>query len=662
MNSVQIIFRRCSLLVFAFLLVACRPEVKILWTEGETGENGKALHCIEIRNAKSLPEDWIIWCSNIALGIKAAPGSDAQIVEYQGNLQKIDAQGKVLKDTLRVYYEQWPLKRHSWAPEGFTLQDGGKLKRLETEYRFLPLPSDGEQWYAYNDSYKLSKPDETAILPLPKSRHYIGTVKPEGWYRLGINGEVSIDAEDEFGEHYAQVTLAQLQEHFNGNIPPMVIEDWPDYQYRGFMLDVARNFTTKENVYRLLDLLDRYKVNYLQFHIVDDEGWRIEVEDFPELTQIGAFHSVFPEKGIQPSYDGNAFPESTALSNGYFTKQDYIDILRYAWSKKIRVIPEIDTPGHSRAAIYAMKEYEKRTGDASFRLQDPTDDSEYYSAQGYTDNVMSVELESVYRFEEKIFDTLIAYHAEAGVPLPAIHIGGDEVPHGAWKGQDLHHKFLLRMAEMAKTKGVKICGWQEVTQYDDPILKEVLFMNNVWSVDVDDPSLPYRIADKGFPTVVSDVNYTYADMAYSPNKQEIAHSWACYTDDVKSFGIPLRTHENVLGVQVQMFTETVRSFENLCYNIFPKMTGVFERAWNRESRESRDAFFSKLVYFEMPYWDSVGITYHIPQPGLLVEYGVVKTNSLIPGAEVTVEKQGNCYKAIAHYGRMSSVATTCHLD
>lgn len=659
MKSSYYFLASACLLMLPVFIVASRPKPEIRWTEGETGDNGKAVHCIEIVHANRLPENWTIWCSQISLGVKTLEGSDAVYSEQQANLHNIKPLERNFKDTLRIWYEGNPLRRRSWAPEGFTLQDGTRLKKLKTTYTYLPLASDGGKWYAYNDSFKLHEPSADAILPLPKNQVYPGETKPEGWYRLTVGDTVGIESEDEYGEHYARVTLAQLQDRYGGKVPETVIEDWPDYPYRGFMLDVARNFTTKDNVLRLIDLLDRYKVNYLQLHLTDDEGWRIEIEGIPELTEIGAHHSIFPDRGIQPSYDGNAFHDDKfALSNSYFSKKDYIEILRYAWDRKIRVIPEVDTPGHSRAAIYAMKQYEKRTGDISMRLQDPEDDSRYCSAQGYTDNVMSVELESVYKFAEKVFDTLIACHAEAGVPLPAIHIGGDEVPHGAWKGKDLHHMFMIRMAEMAKAKGVKISGWQEVTKYNDPVLREVLFSNNVWNVAADDPSLPYKIADAGFPTIVSDVNYTYADMAYSSNKEEIAHSWACFTDDVKSFGIPLREHENVLGVQAQMFTETVRSFENLCYNIFPKMTGVFERAWNRDSRESRDEYFSKLVYFEMPYWDEKGISYHVPQPGLIRENGVVKTNSLIPGAQVVVGEQGDRITAKARYGKMSSVTTT----
>ena len=655
MNLVQTIYR-CSIIAIILATTSCTPKVEILWSEGEIGENGNAVHCISIKNAEHLPESWAIWCSQMPVGVKTLPGSDAEIIEYQANLHKISPLSKEKKSRLEIRYESAALKRHSWAPEGFTLQEGRKLTALNCEYDFLPLPSDGQKWYEYNASFSLTQPNQASIIPLPKYRTCPFEIKPQGWYRIEVADSVKILSLDEDGAYYAQNTLDLLRENYEGDIPPMVIEDWPDYQYRGFMLDLARNFTTKENLFRLIDILARYKVNYLQLHLSDDEGWRIEVKDIPELTKIGAHHSLFPELGIQPSYDGNAFPNrKDCLSNSFYTAEDYKEILSYAWSRRIRVIPEIDTPGHCRAAIKAMEQYEKRSGDCSMRLQDPEDDSEYYTAQGYTDNVMSVELESVYRFIEKIFDTLISYHSEAKVPLPAIHIGGDEVPKGAWKGKNLHDYFLLRVAAIAKAKGVKIAGWQEITSCQAEELRDVLFANNVWNTSGGNDYLPYRIADKGFPTIVSNVDYTYMDMAYSSNKQEIAHSWSCYTDDVKSFTIPLQPHDNVLGVQAQMFTETIRSFEDLCYDLFPKVVGVFERAWNRESVESPDEFFSKLVYFEMPYWDSKNITYHLPQPGIILKGEEIMTNSLIPEAKIVVEENDNSTVAHIEYGYMRSL-------
>lgn len=658
MNLAQTIFRRFSFIVPILFAISCAPQVEVLWTEGAPDKKGNAVHSITIKNAEYLPASWTIWCSQMPVGVKTLSGSDAEIVEYQANLHRITPLVKSSKSSLEIKYESSPLKRHSWAPEGFTLQDGRKLTKLKCEYVFLPLPSDGKKWFEYNESFSLNRPAESAIIPLPKNSPCPFEQKPQGWYRIEVADSVKCLSYDEDGAFYAQTTLAVLKDNYGGEIPPMLIEDWPDCQYRGFMLDVARNFTSKENLFRLIDLLARYKVNYLQLHLADDEGWRIEIEDIPELTKIGAHHSLFPELGIQPSYDGNAFPDCrTCLSNSFYSVEDYTDILKYAWSKRIRVIPEIDTPGHCRAAIKAMEQYEKRSGDSSMRLQDPEDDSEYYSAQGYTDNVMSVELESVYNFIEKVFDSLISYHSKAGVPLPAIHIGGDEVPSGAWKGKNLHDDFLVRVAHMAKDKGVKLAGWQEVTSCGDETLREVLFANNVWNTSGGHDYLPYRIADKGFPTIVSNVDYTYMDMAYSSNKQEIAHSWSCYTDDVKSFTLPLESHVNVLGVQAQMFTETVRSFEDLCYDLFPKVIGVFERAWNRNSRESVDEFYSKLVYNEMPFWDSREITYHLPQPGIVRDGDEIITNSLVPGAKIVLFTDAECTYARIEYGRMRSVAS-----
>ena len=118
-----------------------------------------------------------------------------------------------------------------------------------------------------------------------------------------------MESGDRYGELYANVTLDQLRRNSGGSpLRDVYIEDWPDFAYRGFMLDVARNFTKAEDVKRLIDVLARYKVNYLHLHLADDEGWRIEIDGIPELTSVGAFHCIDPEKGLQPSYDGCADP------------------------------------------------------------------------------------------------------------------------------------------------------------------------------------------------------------------------------------------------------------------------------------------------------------------------------------------------------------------
>ena len=661
MNLVQLTRLLANCVLATALIAACKPAPSVRWIEGAADEDGTAVHTIEIAGASSLPSGWTIWFSMFPQKVSAAEGSDAALGEYQANLHRITPEGPVKTDTLRIRYRASALKRHSWAPEGFVLQTPGGVKPLQADYQFLPLEADGDKWMEYNLKHTVTPSPADRLIPLPKNK--VAEVRPRGWYRLTTGDTVAIESEDPDGQYYAEQTLEQLRSNYGGKVPQMTIEDWPDYPYRGFMLDVSRNFTTKDNLLKLIDVLSRYKLNVLHLHLGDDEGWRLEIDGIPELTSVGAFHSLDFSKHLQPSYDGCADPsDSKALSNGYYSRADFIEILKYADAHHMIVIPEFDTPGHSRAAIKAMKAYELRTGDSSMRLQDPDDDSEYYTAQGYTDNVMSVELESVYTFICKVFDSVISLYAEAGIPLPAIHIGGDEVPAGAWHGEDLHEYYLGRVAGIAKEKGVKISGWQEIAQCKDPetaaLLKSVTYSNNVWITAWGSENLPYEIADKGFPSVHSNVEYTYADQAYSPNKEEIAHSWCRYIDDTESFKFPLRQHPGVIGVQAQMWSETVRSWEDLCYDLFPKTLGVFERAWNREPLCTEDEFYSIIVTREMPWWDGRGINYHIPQPGLKIENGNAVGYSFLPGAEVPIsEDEGRIYARTSFRGHQSVTTT-----
>ena len=687
----------CGSIIGALCLaVSFRSEnsPKIRWVEGE-GHDGRCIHRIVIGNAASLPERWTIWFSQMPSDMEVLEGSDADMEQVQGNLCKITAPAvRCFGDSLVIYYKSAPLPRRSWAPEGFVLQDmesdsvtGTPLK---AEYSFLPLESDGEYWYGYNASLEAGRPGVTDIIPSLKrvsrtpfkkgreswddsvihqfefvySSSGIPVVeKPDGWYSLSIDsdGKVSITADDADGNFYARATLSKLRRNSGAEpLKNVYVEDWPDCQYRGYMLDVSRNFTTVANLKKLIDILAGYKVNYLHLHLADDEGWRLAVDGIPELTSVGAFHCLNPQLGLQPSYDGCADPRSSALSNGFYSKKEFKDILRYAWERRIRVIPEFDTPGHSRAAIYSMEAYEKRTGDASMRLRDSADSSRYCGAQGYTDNVMSVELESTCNFIGYIFDYLIELYTEADVPLEAIHIGGDEVPSGAWNGRPLHSVFLGRVADMAKERGVKIAGWQEIAICADESvaakLKDVMFVNYVWNTLGDNADLPFRIAAQGYPTVMSNVEFTYADQAYSPNKQETAHCWARFIDDTTSLGLPLRKEANIAGVQAQLFTETIRSFDDVCYDSFPKILGVFERGWNAESTLNGRQFYSIIAGNEMPWWDFCGIAYHIPQPGMIVRDGKILTNSAIPDARIEVSADGQ--HATALYGSRRSCTTT----
>src|SRR5881296_2127449 len=180
-------------------------------------------------------------------------------------------------------------------------------------------------------------------------------------------------------------------------LPAMRVVDAPRFGYRGFMLDVARNFHPKAAVLRTLDLLARYKLNVFHMHLTDDEGWRVEIAGLPELTAVGARrgHTLDSKGFLQPAF-GSGPQVGRVYGSGFFSHADYVEIVRYAAARHIEIIPEIEMPGHARAAIKSMDTR------PDYRLSDPEDRSEYQSVQGYPDNVMNPGLESTYRFIEKV--------------------------------------------------------------------------------------------------------------------------------------------------------------------------------------------------------------------------------------------------------------------
>src|SRR5207245_1540595 len=204
-------------------------------------------------------------------------------------------------------------------------------------------------------------------------------------------------------------------------LPAIRVVDAPRFGYRGFMLDVARNFHPKPAVLRTLDLIARYKLNVFHLHLTDDEGWRIEIPSLPELTALGARrgHPPDSDRHLPPAF-GSGPAVDRPWGSGFLSRADYIEILRYAAARHIEVIPELEMPGHARAAIRAMQ------SNPQYRLNDPDDRSVYASPQNYHDNVMNPALESTYRFIERVVGDLVAMHREAGMALRHIHMGGAE--------------------------------------------------------------------------------------------------------------------------------------------------------------------------------------------------------------------------------------------
>ena len=491
----------------------------------------------------------------------------------------------------------------------------------------------------------------------------------------------------------------------------MSVEDYPDLLYRGQMIDIARNFTTADNLKKLVDIFASYKMNVLHFHFADDEAWRLEIPGLEELTAVGSRrgHTTDESRCLYPCYDGGYDPDASTVGNGHYSREDFIGLLRYAAERHIRVIPEIESPGHARAAIVSMKARYNRYKDtdmekaAEYLLSEPEDTSRYASVQYYTDNVINVAMPSAYRFMEKVIQELAAMYEEAGVPLTTVHLG--EVARGVWLGSpkcralmkeegmtkphDLAEYFITQMAGIMQRNGLKFSGWQEValghTEEAHRQLRTQAAGVYCWNTVPGCDEVVYQIANNGYPVILCNVGNFYMDMAYNGHPDERGLDWGGYVDEAISFSMlpfsiyrSLRTdgagdsvdldkaekgktvltaegRTNILGVQGQLFAETIRSFSGVEYLLFPKIMGLAERGWNAypaweklRGAQKQQAFdkalalyYEKISDMEMPYWAKNGINFRLPHPGLLVKDGTLYANTAIRGAEIRYTMDGS---------------------
>jgi hexosaminidase len=437
-------------------------------------------------------------------------------------------------------------------------------------------------------------------------------------------------------------TLAQLLEP-DGSLPCGRVLDAPRFGYRGMMLDVARHFASKETVLRLLDCMACYKLNKLHLHLTDDEGWRLHIDALPELTEVGAKRGVVADgQGLQPSFGSGAQVEGSS-GTGFYDAADFIAILRYAHARHIEVIPEFNMPGHARAAVLAMRARHDRLraqgdtdGAERYLLSDPDDASVYESVQMWRDNVICIALPSVDKFIDTVVTQVAALYREAGVPLRAVHTGGDEVPLGAWLGSprcrllmrergwddvgQLHADFVARCRTILERHGLAFAGWEEtVLEYgacgaplpkpkpaaDSPGL-QVYAWNNAWGSGKED--VAYRLANAGYDVVLANAANLYFDLAYAKDPQEPGYYWAGFVETRHAFVFcpldmiasaasdpmgkalaPARLaamarlsregRRRVNGLQGQLWGENARSRARIEYLAAPRMVALAERAW-----------------------------------------------------------------------------------
>jgi len=478
------------------------------------------------------------------------------------------------------------------------------------------------------------------------------------------------------------------------------ITDKPAFKYRGMHLDIARNFIEPPAIKKLIQAMAYYKLNKLHLHLTDDESWRLEIPSLPELTWVGGRrgHTLDDKNYQSPAYGSGPDPDPGAShGSGFLSRESFIEILRFASEHHIEVIPEINFPGHARAAIYAMESrYDRHMNEGKedealfYRLIDPEDNSDYNSAQNFTDNVICVCQEAPYRFFETVVDEVIEMYKEAGLTLKVFHTGGDEVPHGSWTGSPVCHNFLKnhpkigevenlqpylegRLFEILQRKNLVMAGWEEIGMkknekgkwIPNPEFVGGKMVPYVWNSEGDYLDLGNRMANAGFPIVLCNVTNFYFDLAYNHHPMEPGHYWGGFVNTRRAFEfIPFNVfnstlndrywraietegafsgleelkpeaQKNILGIQGELWSEFVKGGEMMEYFYMPKLIGLAERAWvGQQSWGSVENIEKRVEAMNLAWNDFANVVGQREMPRLDYLFGGFNYRLPPPGAMI----------------------------
>jgi len=436
------------------------------------------------------------------------------------------------------------------------------------------------------------------------------SMQPEEYSIRMDESTISVEAATARGAWWALQSLTQIAlSYFDGSymiaIPAVKINDAPAFAYRGAHLDCCRHFFTVEEVKTFINIMCVHKLNTLHWHLTDDQGWRINIEKYPLLTQIGSIRkeTLIGHFNDQPhKFDGKPYGEGM-----YYTKEQVREVVEYAAARQVDIIPEIEMPGHMVAALTAYP-YLGCTGGPY----------EVWTKWGISDDVLCLGKESSYEFIRDVLDEVCEMF-----PYKYIHIGGDEAPvvrrkecpHCQAKMKELgitsevklQGHLISRVEQYLKTKGRDIIGWDEIL--DAGVSKDAIIMS--WR----GPKGGIQAAKQGNRVIMTPNNYFYLDYYQAPDPSteeplgiggrvtlEQCYSFNPYdqlNDEQKQF---------ILGIQANSWTEFIPTFQHLQHMDLPRFTALSEDSWSAE-KESFSQFKSRVKTSMLPVYEFFGFTY-----------------------------------------------------
>ncbi|MDX2360918.1 MAG: family 20 glycosylhydrolase [Crocinitomicaceae bacterium] len=441
--------------------------------------------------------------------------------------------------------------------------------------------------------------------------YYLDSKLDAGEYHIDIDENIAIGYGDVKGAFYATNSILQLisAKSQNNTLPKCRIEDKPKFEWRGLHLDVSRHFFPVDDIKKFLRTMAQYKFNVFHWHLTDDQGWRIEIKKYPKLTEIGGYR----DSTVIGHYSDSPRKYDTEEYGGFYSQEDVKEIVAYADSLFITVVPEIELPGHSRAALAAYPEF-SCTGE-----EQPVP-----GLWGIFDDIYCSKKESIEFMKDILAEVLELF------PSEYIHIGGDEAPKTRWKKcencqrvieenglhdeHELQSYFIGQMDEFLTSKGRKLIGWDEILEGGlSPNAAVMSWRGEAGGIEA---------AKQGHYVVMSPTTYCYFDYYQSGGNEPLAIGGYLPLEKVYKYNpIPEELapaeHKYVLGGQANLWTEYMPDMDHVEYMAFPRALALIQSLWC-ENKPEYEVFLANYLKYHESYLNRIGVNYatsiHFPEP------------------------------------------------
>jgi hexosaminidase len=431
----------------------------------------------------------------------------------------------------------------------------------------------------------------------------------EGYHLSVTQNGVTITANQPAGLFYGAQTLVQLfpkeiegkevMKNVAWNAPCVEITDYPRFGWRGLMFDVSRHFFSKEDVEKYIDQMSRYKFNLLHLHLTDDEGWRIEIKSLPNLTKVGAWNV---KKVGQFGTFAPPTPDEPRNFGGFYTQDDMKEIIRYAKERFIDIMPEVDVPGHSLAAVVSYPELSCTPGADKYHVNsgEPFMDWSHGAPPiALVDNTLCPANEKVYDFLDKVFTELAALF-----PFPYIHVGGDECPKNFWEKssaikalmqkeglktqQEVQSYFEKRVEKIVESKGKKLIGWDEILEGGLAPGAAVMSWRGIEG-GIAAAKMGHEVVMS--PTTYCYIDYMQADPVMEPHVYATLRLNKAYQFEPVPDGVDPKF---VKGGQANLWTEQVYNLRHAEYMTWPRAFATVESVWSPREKKNWDDFAQRV--------------------------------------------------------------------